>query len=112
MRVRILALGVGQISHGGVRFTRNFPYDLSSGELVNHDRISRVNSFNFGGGAQVSLSQSVDLFGSIVHTASMTNGHAQKYGVTTGVSWSFHRGAQAKGAVASKRTTLAKCLCL
>ena len=108
---RIFGLADGQISHGGLRFTYSFPYDLTIPERLVHDRLSRINSFNVGGGAQVSLTPSLDLFGSIVHTAFMTNGHPLKYGVTTGVSWSFHRDALPNGSVASRRGGLVKCLC-
>jgi hypothetical protein len=109
--IRVFALVNGQVSHGGIRFNRNFPFNLVGGQLLHHDRLSRINSFNVGGGAQVSLTPAVDLFGSVVHTASMTNGHALKYGITTGLSWSFHRGAPRNGPLASKRAALVKCLC-
>jgi hypothetical protein len=109
---RVFGLALGQITHGGVRFTPNFPYDLTPEELINHDRISRVNFFDFGGGAQFSLKPSLDLFSSIVHTGSMTNGHALKYSISTGVSWNFHRSLPGRGASASKGAALAKCTCL
>jgi hypothetical protein len=109
--LRVFALAIGQVSHTGVRFTPDFPSDLSDDMKIHHDRVSRINSFNFGAGAQLSLSSSVDVFGSILHTQSMTNGHVLQYGVTAGASWSFHRGAQKQGTVASQRDALVKCLC-
>jgi hypothetical protein len=109
--VRVFALSFGQISHGGIRFAPNFPAGLTSDELLYHDRFSRVNSLDFGGGAQVSLSPSVDLFGSLVHNEIQTNGHALKYSVTTGLSWSFHHGSPGTGASASRQAALVKCLC-
>jgi hypothetical protein len=109
--VRIFALATGQISHGGVRFTPNFPSDLPASQLLDHDRISRINSFNYGGGAQVSLGPAVDLFGSIVHTGYMTNGHVLKYGVTTGLSWSFHHGQAVQRVAQTRERRLIKCLC-
>ena len=79
---------------------------------IHHDRVSRINAFNFGAGAQFSLkSLPSRCFGSIIHTLSMTNGHVLQYGVTAGVSWSFHRGTKKQGTVASHRDALVKCLC-
>jgi len=109
--VRIFGVATGQISHGGLRFTSNFPNDLIGDERLQHDRIARINSFNYGGGAQLSLSPTLDVFGSVVHTGAMTNGHALKYGVTTGLSWSFHRGQTAQSIAQAKEHGLIKCLC-
>jgi hypothetical protein len=109
--VRVFVLSFGQISHGGLRFAPDFPAGLTADELVYHDRMSRVNSLDFGGGAQVSLSPSLDLFGSLVHTEIQTNGHALKYSLTTGLSWSFHRGPVGTVPSASRQAALVKCLC-
>src|SRR5262245_47492779 len=111
--LRVFGVVIGQVSHGGVRFLdAEFYKYLSDDEKIHHDRISRVNHVNVGGGAQLTLSPTVDLFGSIVHTASMTNGHALKYGVTFGVSFSFSRGPKDVGTIASQGAALVKCLCL
>jgi len=110
--LRVFGVVTGQVSHGGVRFVApDFFNYLSADGKIHHDRISRVNALNVGGGAQLSLSPTIDVFGSIMHTESMTNGHVLKYGVTAGFSWSFHRGPQRVGALASRRGALVKCLC-
>lgn len=110
--LRVFGVAVGQVSHSGVRFVApDFFNYMSDEEKIHHDRVSRINAFNFGGGAQLSITPSLDVFGSIMRTASMTNGHVLKYGVTAGVSWSFHRGAKREGTVASQRDALVKCLC-
>ena len=45
-----------------------------------------------GGGLQVSVSRSFDVFGSYMTTVAGRNGHALQRGVTVGVAWSFGQG--------------------
>ena len=53
----------------------------------NHDRIDHSNYLNVGGGAAVSLTDSLDLFGSFVKAVAVRNGHAVNRGITVGLSW-------------------------
>jgi outer membrane protein TolC len=85
-----------------------------------HDQISRDNFLNLGGGAAYTLTPSVDVFGSVIHTAAGRNGHALQYGATVGVSWSFMKGgrtaragglAQAQNRRQARTKALAKCRC-
>ena len=106
-KLRTFGLATGQITHGGVELIGAFPFNLPSEQIVHHDQISRVNMFDLGAGAQVSVSPSMDLFGSVVHTMSGTNGHALSYLVTVGASWTFH----AKVRRATAEHSLIRCLC-
>jgi hypothetical protein len=111
--LRVFGVVTGQVSHGGVRFVAaNFFEYVDADEKIHHDRISRINYFNLGGGAQWALSPTLDVFGSIMRTMSMTNGHVMEYGVTAGVSWSFSRGTKTPGTVAGRTEALVKCLCM
>lgn len=111
--LRVFGVVSGQVSHGGVRFVSPDFYNyLDADGKIHHDRIARVNHLNLGGGAQWSLSPAFDVFGSIMHTAYMTNGHVVDYNITAGVSWSFSRGTKKPGTVTSRSESLVKCLCM
>ena len=107
-RFRAFGLTTGQISHGGVDLLGRFPFGLPAAQITHHDQISRTNFLEAGGGAQLTVSPSIDLFGSIVHTLSGANAHALTYGLNLGVAWSFRAGPSARRASAH---TLYKCLC-
>jgi hypothetical protein len=107
-RVRAFALTSAQIGHGGVDLYLPFPYGLPAEQVIHHDRISRTNQLDVGGGAQFSASESVDLFGSIIHTLSGANTHALTYGLNLGLTWSFHAGPSTRSAA---ERSLFKCIC-
>jgi hypothetical protein len=107
-RLRGFAIATGQITHGGIELTHQFPLDLTAGELLHHDQITRVNLFDAGGGAQVSVSPSLDLFASVVHTLWGINGHALNYSATVGATWSFQAGPLTRSHASR---SLHRCLC-
>jgi hypothetical protein len=107
-RLRGFVIATGQITHGGIDLTHQFPLDLTAAEFLHHDQFARANLFDAGGGAQVSVSPSLDLFASVVHTFWGINGHALEYSATAGASWSFRAGSLI-GSHASR--SLHKCLC-
>ena len=83
-KVRLLALGAGQLMHGGIDL--NLAVPLSPEYLRQHDRISRDEFINVGGGAAYSLNEKVDIFGSVIHTVTARNIHAIDRGVSVGLS--------------------------
>lgn len=86
----VRALANSQITHSGLDFPEDFPSVSRTNERWrHHDQISRIDDLNLGGGANFALTNSVDVFGSLVHTVWGLNGHALKTGLTIGVSWSF-----------------------
>jgi hypothetical protein len=107
-RIRVFGLAMGQITHGGIELTRLFPADLTPDQFLHHDHIGRVNLLDAGGGLQVSVTPAMDLFGSVVHTLSGTNGHALTYSLTIGASWSFRSRSAAKPRA---ENSLVRCLC-
>jgi hypothetical protein len=120
-RLRVLALGNSQITHGGLDYTPASFVEMEErakrGEpgpalvLVHHDQVDRINSLNVGGGASYALSERFDMFGSLIHTVAARNGHALSYGATIGVSWSFSTARSKDRAIARSDRSLAKCLC-
>lgn len=109
-KLRLMALTVGQRSHGGLDLTSSSKVDL--GPLFeHHDQIARVNFVNEGAGVAYSLSEKIDLYGSLLRTVSERNGHAIDHGVSLGLSWSFSTRRAGSRAIASVDRSLAKCLC-
>lgn len=109
--VRVFVQGAGQKTHGGIDVPdagwKAMPPELAP----HHDRIARVDMLDVGVGMQVTLSRSLDVFGSYVSTAAGRNGHALDRGITLGASWSFGRGIGKLLASAEPRKQMAKCLC-
>jgi hypothetical protein len=113
--VRVFVVGAGQKTHGGIDTPdagwRAMPANLAE----HHDRVARLDMLDFGGGIQVSLTRSVEVFGSFTTTTAGRNSHALARGITMGASWSFGRGVPGLAAAVSKerepKKILLKCLC-
>jgi hypothetical protein len=58
-----------------------------------------------------SLTESLDLFGSLAHTVAQRNGHELDLGGSVGVAWSFTTPRARKHGRASADGSLARCLC-
>jgi hypothetical protein len=107
-RVRAFGIATTQITHGGIELTRQFPLDLTPAEFLHHDQLTRANLFDVGGGGQFSVTPSMDVFGSILHTLTGVNGHALTYSATMGATWSFRAGLPAR---AHPSRSLHRCQC-
>ena len=112
-KLRLLALSSGQRTHGGLDYSA--PPSLATlGPTLfqHHDQIDRVNMLAVGGGASYSLTDSLDLYGSLMHTVSQRNGHGMARGLTMGLSWSFTTARGRRHAAATlAENSLARCLC-
>jgi hypothetical protein len=106
-RVRLLGLSTGQLTHGGV----DAPSPTDPIMFPEHDRITRDEFINVGGGTAYSLSEKVDIFGSVIHTLDARNIHAIHRGLSLGLSWSFSTKRSADRAIAAAEHSLVKCLC-
>jgi hypothetical protein len=113
--VRVFATSAGQKSHGGIDLPDAGYRALPIEQQEHHDRISRIDILDVGGGVQMTLSKSWEIFGSLVKTVSGENAHALARGLTIGASWSFGTGVPALvAAVApgkSPEKLMARCLC-
>jgi hypothetical protein len=111
-RLRLLALGNGQVTHGGLDFTLTSRADLPHIVWAHHDQVDHLNFLNVGGGASYAVTDKVDFFGSILHGVAERNGHAIDRGVSVGLSWSFSTSRSKDHAIAGNRERpLVKCLC-
>jgi hypothetical protein len=109
-RLRLLALGTGQFTHGGIDLVPNGRVVLGS-LYQYHDQISQINFLDLGGGASFALTDRLDFFGSLIRTVAARNGHAIDHGLSLGLSWSFSTKRAGERAIASAGQSLAKCLC-
>jgi hypothetical protein len=110
-KLRLLALNSARITHGGIDAPPNPRVNLTPLEYLYHDQIQREDFLNVGGGASFALSEKVDLYGSLIHTAAARNGHAIDRGISLGLSWSFSTNRANDRAIANSGRSLAKCLC-
>jgi hypothetical protein len=112
-KLRLMGLSSGQRTHGGIDFygARSRAL-LTTEEFLHHDQITRENFLALGGGASYSISESIDLYGSIMTDVARRNGHGLTRGISLGLSYSFttpHAKKSAVGMTAEK--SIAKCLC-
>jgi hypothetical protein len=110
--VRLLAMTSGRIGHTGIDLSPNAGSVLPFEVFYHHDRISRESYWNVGGGAGISLTDTLDLFGSFTTTVTGRNTHAVNRGLSIGLSWSFARAeAMALASRNEREGTLVRCLC-
>jgi hypothetical protein len=119
--IRVFTMGAGLKTHGGVDLPGAGYGALPLSLREHHDRVARVDSLDVGGGAQISVTKSVDVFGSFMRTIAGRNGHALARGLTVGASWSFGKSSlsslaayddEAEAQIASRtKESLIRCLC-
>lgn len=112
-KLRLLALSAGEITHGGIDFYGSSVSRLllTNDQFIHHDQLIRENLLSLGGGASYSLTESLDVFGSLMHTVAQRNGHELDRGISVGVSWSFTTAHARKAATTSAENALSRCLC-
>jgi hypothetical protein len=110
-KLRVMALGAGQVTHGGIDMVANPRVNLPPLQFLNHDRITRINFLNLGGGAAYSLTEKIDVFASMVRTVAARNGHLIDHGLNTGVTWSFTAHRRKDAAILRAEQSLARCVC-
>jgi hypothetical protein len=108
-KLRLLGLSTGQITHGGVDFVQGQARAQLGPLFAYHDQIDRVNMLALGGGASYAITDTIDVYGSLMHTVEQRNGHVLDRGITIGVSVGFATRLSAERALAERR--LIKCLC-
>jgi hypothetical protein len=112
-KLRVLGLGSGQRTHGGIDFLGGpiMKAILTPEQFLHHDQIQEENILSLGGGASYSLTDSLDLFGSLLHTVAQRNGHELSHGLQLGLSWSFTTAHARKSTTTVAENSLARCLC-
>ena len=112
-KLRLMGLSAGQLTHGGIDFYGPISRTLlTNDEFLHHDQITRENFLALGGGASYSITETIDLYGSLMRDVARRNGHGLTRGVSFGMSYSFttaHARKSPAGLTAEK--SIAKCLC-
>jgi hypothetical protein len=112
-KLRLMGLSSGQRTHGGIDFYgASSRALLTTEQFLHHDQITRENFLAMGGGVSYSISETIDVYGSILHDVARRNGHGLTRGVSVGLSYSFttpHARNAAQGMTAER--SIAKCLC-
>jgi hypothetical protein len=89
-RLAVRGIALSQVMTNGLEIPQDFPVRKPDNPLWRqHDRISRVDFVNVGGGVSYSLTRRVDVFGSLLTMPWGTNGHALKTGASLGINWTF-----------------------
>jgi hypothetical protein len=89
-RLAVRTLALSQVMTNGLEVPHDYPVRTPDNPLWRqHDRISRVDFVNVGGGVSCSLTNRVDIFGSVLTMPWGTNGHALKTGASLGINWTF-----------------------
>jgi len=86
--VRVFAFQLGQIGHGGLEIRPGLA-GLVGEEILHHDRLSRANILDLGGGVGVAVTRSLDLTCAVLKTVAGENIHPAHYAWSVGASWSF-----------------------
>jgi hypothetical protein len=89
-RLAVRTLALSQVMTNGLEVPHDYPVRTPDNPLWRqHDRISRVDFVNVGGGVSYSLTNRMDIFGSVLTMPWGTNGHALKTGASLGINWTF-----------------------
>lgn len=121
--IRVFGMAAGHYSHDGI----DLPIPpiarvtLTPEQLTHHDQIVQEHYFNLGVGTSITLTESLDLYGSFVKQMAGRNTHQIDRALSMGVSWRFKRGRTedlsavtappAQVADRSARKSLVRCLC-
>ena len=108
--VRLVGIASGRYGHTGIDITTSARSTLPWEQYYNHDRIAREHALNTGGGVSLTLSDSIDVFASVLTTVAARNSHGMKYSLTAGVSWTFRQPSEVQAA-GNRATPLARCVC-
>ena len=107
--IRVFGSASGRLAHNGIDVTLQSRFTLPPEVWLAHDRVSRLNELNLGGGTAISISESIDIFGAFTRTVAGRNAHAIDRGISIGMAWSFRRAVAPR--TTSRESSLAKCLC-
>lgn len=110
--IRVFGMVSGQITHGGVDLTPTASRVWPAAQWQNHDRITRENFLNVGGGVGWSVNDSVDVFGSYSKAIMAVNTHVLGRGILVGASIRLQKSLLERGIVnLSAGRRLARCAC-
>lgn len=108
--VRVFGMISGQVTHGGVNAGPNA--GLTPAQSLIHDRITRENFLNLGGGIGWAINETIDVFGSYTKQVSALNTHVLDRGILIGASIRLQKSSLERGIInLSAGNRLARCAC-
>lgn len=110
--IRVFGMVSGQMTHGGVDLSPTARLVWPAEQWRNHDRITRENFVNVGGGIGWSINDVVDVFGSYTKAVAARNTHVLDRGLVFGASIRLQKSALERGMVSlSAGNRIARCAC-
>lgn len=110
--VRVFGMVSGQVTHGGVDLYPAASREWPAAQWRNHDRITRENFLNVGGGVGWAINDVVDVFGSYTKAVMATNTHVLSRALMFGASIRLQKSALERGIVnLSAGNRIARCAC-
>ena len=110
--VRVFAMVNGQVTHGGVDLSPRARLEWPALQWTNHDRITRENFVNVGGGVGWSVNETLDVFGSYTTQVHSVNTHVLDRAFIMGVSFRVQKSALERGIInLSAGNRIARCAC-
>jgi hypothetical protein len=117
--LRVFGMVSGQVTHGGVDLSPTARLTWPAAQWQNHDRITRENFMNVGGGVGWTVNDAVDVFGSYTKAVQSRNTHVLDHALMFGVSVQLQKSAiergilstSAAGSSASAGHRIARCAC-
>ncbi len=110
--VRVFGMVNGQLTHGGVDLSPTARLVWPTAQWLNHDRITRENFVNVGGGIGWSVNDTVDVFGSYSKAVAARNTHVLDRALVFGVNLRLRKSAIERGIVSnSLGNRIARCAC-
>jgi hypothetical protein len=110
--VRVFGMVNGQVTHGGVDLSPTARLQWPALQWTNHDRITRENFVNVGGGIGWSVNDTFDVFGSYTTQVYAVNTHVLDRAIVAGVSVRLQKSALERGIInLSAGNRIARCAC-
>ena len=110
--VRVFGMVNGQVTHGGVDLSPTARLQWPALQWTNHDRITRENFVNVGGGVGWSVNDVVDVFGSYTTQVHSVNTHVLDRAFIIGASFRLQKSALERGIInLSAGNRIARCAC-
>jgi hypothetical protein len=110
--VRVFGMVSGQVTHGGVDLFPTASRVWPENQWRNHDRITRENFLNVGGGVGWAINDVVDVFASYTKAVQAVNTHVLNRAVMVGASIRLQKSALERGIVnLSAGNRIARCAC-
>ena len=110
--IRVFGMVSGQITHGGLDLFRGANLVWPANQWRNHDRITRENFLNVGGGVGWTVNDVIDVFGSYTKAVHSVNTHVLDRAIIVGASFRLQKSALERGIVnLSAGNRIARCAC-